>query len=96
MIRGAFERRLITREDDSALETLACLQWMIELTFWAAHPGGLNPLYKGRTIRSVTRLMDGLIGKVATSIDGRDWWLSRVPQAFDGLPHPCGFQGCGF
>jgi hypothetical protein len=39
LFRGHVERRLVTGEDDSALQTLGGLQFMIELAFWAAHPG---------------------------------------------------------
>jgi hypothetical protein len=44
LFRGRVERRLVTREDDSALQALGGLQFMFELAFWAAHPGWPDPL----------------------------------------------------
>src|SRR5271168_3746378 len=47
LVRSAFQRRVVAREYDSALQTLGGLQRMIELAFGAAHPDGPIPLYEG-------------------------------------------------
>ena len=47
LVRGAFQRRLIARENDSALQTLGGLQRMIELAFGAAHPEWPNSIVGG-------------------------------------------------
>jgi hypothetical protein len=48
LFRGRVERRLVTREDDSALQALGGLQFMIELAFWAAHPGWPESIVGGQ------------------------------------------------
>ena len=44
LFRGRVECRLVTREDDSALQALGGLQFVIELAFWQRILDGLNPL----------------------------------------------------
>src|SRR5271167_1163597 len=44
VVRGAFQRRMVARENDSALQTFGGLQRMIELAFGAAHAEWLNSI----------------------------------------------------
>ncbi|MFI5095832.1 MAG: hypothetical protein ACHQIK_20590 [Candidatus Acidiferrales bacterium] len=53
LVRGALQRRLVTRENDSALQTLYGLQRMIELAFGAAHPEWPNSIVGGHLGESI-------------------------------------------
>jgi hypothetical protein len=47
LVRGVFQRRLVARENDSALQTLGGLQRMIELALGTAHLEWPNSIVGG-------------------------------------------------
>src|SRR5580704_16070687 len=59
LVRRAFLRRLVARENDSALQTLGGLQRVIELAFGAAHRKWPNPIV-GEQLGAATGVGDVL------------------------------------